>query len=862
MAVSLKKLLKATIKDVPLLREEACIAKTKDGIPGMSTTDHCTIVAYVSRVFIKSLPKYVTKKISKKILFIVGLLHDIGKVSPGFLKKIYGDNLKAISPELYKLPIDLFETKHAAISESFVLDFFKDIIKDESTLKTIASIVGAHHGSRGVSILDHNDYSYGGKVWADLRKQIARKMLKDLKISRVRSISGIEAEFYGGILSLSDWIASDERMFNPLSKVKDIIKETNKAVETLGWKKTSIRPGLRFKDLFKIWGVNEVKPREEQQAFIDLVQKPGFYIMEASTGSGKTEAALAAAYNLIDKGYHTGIYFALPTRVTSERIFIRAQSFLDRAFKTGMAPKLVHGQSLISEVDVGGGHLSPGGMWFTSNRRALLLPFGIGTLDQILMAVLNSKYNFIRTLALANKVIIIDEVHSYDVYTGKLTDLLINKLRDINCTVIVLSATLTYDRKKQLLGPYKNTNTTYPLITHAGMNRIYTRKAGTGQKRTVKVRKVIEDFPKIFKEIEKRVLAGQQVLYILNTVDRATAVYDYMSQLPSLNNNEIGLIHSRFPGIHRNKMEEHWMRILGKDGDRSVGRLLISTQVFEQSVDVDADFMITDICPSDFIIQRIGRLFRHYILGRKCRKAEIWIIYPDGLNNICDLKELKQVFGIHSLIYSEYVLWRTYKTWENISEVSIPDNFREILEETYRDPGPQDPAWLHESWENLQERNFVKEALAHFNTGTHFVVNEEESYDDEYASYIDSLEEDDDGSRPTRLLSVPTKQLLLVNRIFESDLSTTIEFIDGEKINIKKGFRPIEAAKAVTKRLVKVPANKIVANVPTPEWLEAVAFGRGIPVIVNKNHEVCLMNGTPTRYHYQQHHGIYKNINI
>lgn len=379
---------------IPTVTPPQCIAKKKGDILGMSTIEHSRIMAYVSRVFIRKLPRYIRKRINPNVVFLLGLMHDIGKVSPGFLKKIYGDHMEKISPKLHVLPQDMFETKHAAISEAFFLSFFNEI-KNDDLRDMLAKIVGAHHGKRGVEILNHDNPRYGGKEWSDLRIKIAKKLLVDYKPGRYGKIKGIDAELYAGILSLSDWIASDERMFDPIGKTKDIIKETIDAVDKLGWKKTKVKKGLSFSDLFGF------KPRPEQQAFIDLVKKPGVYIMEASTGSGKTEAALTAAYNLISEGHHTGLYFSLPTRITSERIFTRVDKFLLRAFEKGMAPHLIHGQSIVSEVNIGGGHLAPGGRWFSSNRRALLLPFGIGTLDQLLMSVLNSKYNFIRTLGMA-----------------------------------------------------------------------------------------------------------------------------------------------------------------------------------------------------------------------------------------------------------------------------------------------------------------------------------------------------------------------------------------------------------------------------------------------------------------------------
>ena len=137
-------------------------------------------------------------------------------------------------------------------------------------------------------------------------------------------------------------------------------------------------------------------------------------------GMGKTEAALYAAYRLMADGHHHGLYFALPTRLTSNRLHSRLAVFLGQAFGIEAAARLVHGQAWLADRYPGGEELRPGGAWFAPIKRALLYPFGIGTIDQALLAVMNVKHGFVRAYGLAGKVVILDEVHSYDEYTGTL----------------------------------------------------------------------------------------------------------------------------------------------------------------------------------------------------------------------------------------------------------------------------------------------------------------------------------------------------------------------------------------------------------------------------------------------------------
>jgi CRISPR-associated endonuclease/helicase Cas3 len=744
------------------------------------------------------------------------------------------------TPEFDALNKDLFESAHPIVSSAS----FKARYAHKEACEQYASILEAHHGFSGeTAVLDDTHHRYGGPAWAALRAKLIDKLIKEFGEPYLTPLSGYDAELVAGFLVLCDWIGSDEHFFDQSKKVKNIHGAAIKAIRSLGWKKTVIRQGLSLQDLFG----SHFVPRPEQKSFIVSVTKPGIYILEASTGSGKTEAALAAIYNLIAAGHHDGFYFALPTRVTSQRIFERVQKFLENAFEKGMAPKLIHGQSLISDVPVGSGELAPGGMWFTANRRALLLPFGIGTIDQILMSVLHARYNFVRTLGLANKVIVIDELHSYDVYTGKLTDLLVSKLRELNCTVIILSATLTYERKQQLLGQYTSSDERYPLITTKTGHRAYTRSAGKGSTRSVKVCKIRENFPKLFKEVERRVLAGQQVLWILNTVDRATAVYEHMRSIPAL----VGLIHSRFPAIDRNPLEEQWMERLGKNGDRSQGSLLIATQVLEQSIDVDADFLITDLAPSDFIIQRIGRLFRHERSLRACSEAVAWIVCPD-LGGIKSREDLKDALGVHAKIYSDYVLWRTYRVWKRRAVIHIPDDLRDILENTYRDAIPQDPVWIQEAWDNLEGKRMAMRQTAHMSTGSFVRVNDEDDL-----IPVD-VSEEDSGSPMTRIMSVPTSQLLLCSAMTEYTDTVDFDFMDGGTYTLTKNKRSIAASKEIAYRMVKVPQNKTLREAVSPDWLNCVVFGNQIPVIVGTDTRVRLLDGTDTGYLYKRDCGVYK----
>ena len=183
----------------------------------------------------------------------------------------------------------------------------------------------------------------------------------------------------------------------------------------------------------------------------------------------------------------------------------------------------------------------------------------------------------------------------------------------------------------------------------------------------------------------KRAERKEQVLWIENTIEEAQARYCYLAARASEINVECGLMHSRFTKVDREKNENKWVVIFGKIGHNArqeKGRILVGTQVLEQSLDIDADFLITRLCPTDMLFQRIGRLWRHRendSVRPVEAKREAWILAP----RLSDAQEDENKFGKSAKVYSPYVLCRTLEVWQNCVNVNLPNGIRQLLEETY-----------------------------------------------------------------------------------------------------------------------------------------------------------------------------------
>jgi CRISPR-associated endonuclease/helicase Cas3 len=661
------------------LKMSQCLAKTYKSqqgtvFPGPNVLEHCQIVGEVARALLLRLPAWLCNTLFPKGSELIAAAHDIGKVSPTFQKKIYRDLsqrdeavwflLQAVNPDVEKL-----WGGHAGVSQAAVEAY--------NVGEHIPQILGQHHGySPNLSIYQANSEVFGGPCWQARRIELLahlKQVLTTTEFPEVRD--ALQARVLAGLTTVADWIGSGALFEDPQEEWQPKIEL---ALDLAGFIPPKVKPGLGFSEVFPFC------PRQAQASLIAAATQPGVYVLEAPMGLGKTEAALYAAYQLLAREMATGIYFALPTQLTSNKIHQRVNQFLDCILDDQSPSKalLVHGNAWLRRFEMGE-EANPGGSWFAQGKRGILAPFAVGTIDQALMAVMNVKHGFVRTFGLAGKVVILDEVHTYDSYTGTILDALVKALRQLHCTVIILSATLTRDRRSSLLDAFPE-STAYPLIT-AQPNQGEVQEIAAEEIADVPV--AIGHPPKAeaTEEALRRAEEGEQVLWIENTVKEAQEVYRQLAARASEIGVACGLLHSRFLKTDRSVNEDVWVRYFGKDGAESrtqQGRILVGTQVLEQSLDIDADFLVTRIAPTDMLLQRLGRLWRH---EKTCRppaaRREAWILAPE-LNEAISAPEKN--FGPTAKVYAPYVLCRSLEVWQNISQVDLPGQIRDLIEETYQ----------------------------------------------------------------------------------------------------------------------------------------------------------------------------------
>lgn len=677
--------------DSAIVSFDSCLAKTfatSDGrtLAGRSVFNHCRIVGEIARAIVSRYPPGLRASLFPEGAPLVAAGHDIGKVSPTFYEKLR----RACDPDA-ALPalagIDpALEARwggHPGVSQLAAVA--------AGAPAFVPEILGQHHGfSPPVAGRRAADEVFGGAVWQQERERLIAALKEALQTDWPQVGSAAQARLLAGLTSVADWIGSGEFFEDPALAWQPRIAQ---ALDAAGFVSPAVKPGLSFEQVFGF------APRAAQRQLIEQAAAPGVYVLEAPMGLGKTEAALYAAYRMLERGQAWGIYFALPTQLTSNKIYERFGAFLGAALAEDCPHRslLLHGNAWLLDTEMGE-EGRPGGSWFQQGKRGLLAPFAVGTLDQALMAAMNVKHGFVRAFGLAGKVVILDEIHTYDAYTGTLLDALVDLLRQLQCTVIVLSATLNRERRGQLLD-CELASGDYPLITAVPAGGAPVEVAVPMDDQQQVALRLEREPAAALSEALERAEAGQQVLWIENTVAEAQARYLDLAARAAELGVACGLLHSRFTADDRQRLEAHWVGLFGKDGwseRRRQGRILIGTQVLEQSLDIDADFLVSRFCPTDMLLQRMGRLWRHAdtprVAGACC---EVWLLAPEPQAAV---ETPQQAFGASAAVYSPYVLCRSLEVWSGRERLELPGDIRPLIEATYA-ARPETGAmarWLHE----------------------------------------------------------------------------------------------------------------------------------------------------------------------
>lgn len=708
-------------------------------------------------------------------IFLAGV-HDIGKATSHFQSIItkkcveQRDVLERYGFEIDDKYIAQGKTPHAWAGQW--------ILQSEEMAfdipRTIAAVVGAHHGKPyeySLSALNGckdllkvypvNFYGYETvrekerkDIWIECWKEIVENAKLEAGFAKISEIPELTYEaqiLLSGLIIVADWLTSNTAFFPliPFDNFESVGLEVYCDRVEKGWEKSRFpeqwssgtyrMDSVLFKNRFGFF------PNSMQAQVLEVVNRfkePGIFILEAPMGSGKTEAAFAAAEVIAHRSECSGIFFGLPTQATSNGLFGRLYEWASQvSVETENAIRLAHGAADYNEEYRG--HFFEGSSrvdedeerelltvhpWFQGNKRALLADFVIGTVDQFLMASLKKKHFMLRHIGLAGKVVVIDECHAYDTYMNQYLEESIQWMAAYGISVILLSATLPCERRKKLIDKYAkayskyylgkkkreksddipgwDTAEVYPLLTWTDGERVQQEILSYDSHKTKVEIAWLGSLKEMISVLENCMSEGGCACIIVNTVKMAQKIYLALTE--QMNGYEVILYHAQFTITDRNRKEKYLMERMGKhseakDRDRVI---LIGTQVLEQSLDYDADIMITQLCPMDLLLQRMGRLHRHKDrVGRPERvsKPKCFVLgeedaaYDEGTEKI----------------YGEYLLEKTKSILSH--EIVLPDDISSLVQKVYREPKGSDDALNISGYdEYVKKRQNQKERAEQF----------------------------------------------------------------------------------------------------------------------------------------------------
>ena len=448
-----------------------------------------------------------------------------------------------------------------------------------------------------------------------------------------------------GLCNWADWIGSNEAWFQYVDTPREDYIETareraKQAVDAIGLNLSTQRDHFEnmpeFGNLFNIDG----SPNAIQETACDTPLDQNLVIIESETGSGKTEAALWRFARMYKKGLVDGLYFALPTRSAAVQIHERVKRFTAKLFPENTPPVVLAVPGYEPGVDAArvempdyndaaSGHHDDDRPWASRNsKRYLAAQVAVGTVDQAMMGALQVKNAHMRAACLARNLLVVDEVHASDTYMSVVLEALLDAHVGAGGYALLMSATLGSTARHRWLHHGKRTDDDGPTLDEAecapypavstsdGVDD--ASENDQGKVVSVEASPTMYNFADTAQRALDAVRAGAKVLVVRNTVGHAVSTQQTLEEL--VEDGDAGLLfdvegkttlhHGRFAACDRAVLDKRIEEVLGKCRQPG-GRVVVGTQTLEQSLDIDADLLITDLCPVDVLLQRIGRLHRH-----------------------------------------------------------------------------------------------------------------------------------------------------------------------------------------------------------------------------------------------------------
>ncbi|MFJ4518308.1 CRISPR-associated helicase Cas3' [Streptomyces sp. NPDC088816] len=724
------------------------------------------------------------------VVWLAGV-HDIGKATPAFACQVEqlaqvmrGHGLEMRSRQA--MGADRRLAPHGLAGQALLGEWLEE--RHGWTVKQTGQFtvaVGGHHGvppEHGqIQALDRHPHllrTHGpsGTLWKRVQEELLDACADEFGVRehlaawRAVKLPQPVQVLLSALVIVSDWIASNPDLFPyfPEDVPRTGAQRIASAWTGLGlpgpWRAEEPTGDVQelFASRFDLPPGAKVRP--VQDAAVELVREmdePGLMVIEAPMGEGKTEAALAAVEVLAARSGAGGVFFALPTMATGNAMFPRLLDWLDRLPApngTRYSVLLAHSKAALNDdfadlmgtsrriaaVDVDGveerawrpssrNHSAAAELvahaWLRGRKKAMLSSFVAGTVDQLLFAGLKSRHLAMRHLAIAGKVVVIDEAHAYDTYMSVYLDRVLSWLGTYRVPVVVLSATLPAGRRRELAEAYagKATGETaasfdavaqagdYPLLTAVtpGGAPIVRRPAASARRTDVELERFDDDLGVLADRLEVELAGGGCVLVVRNTVRRVLETAAVLRE--RFGEANVTVAHSCFIDVDRAAKDAGLLKRFGPPGkadDRpQAAHIVVASQVAEQSLDVDFDLLVTDLAPVDLLLQRMGRLHRHLRGGEaqtdrpeRLRQARCLVTGVDWDAPVpAPVPGSVAVYGAYALLRSAAALLPHLDNGRQ-RPVRLPADISPLVQRAYAD-GPDGPVDWTEALEVARARH-------------------------------------------------------------------------------------------------------------------------------------------------------------